>query len=174
MNDLEKEGCLGLVLLLILTFGLIFDKEAWLLFAIVGMWMMLVIANGVLAQGVLVRFGANWRPSPQVAALSLPIWIAALLGAAAFLTLLGGPARFLGINAMIVLGVPFCLAGLAVVHAFASRLAHPTILLATFYVLAGLLGWPLLLLALLGVLDGPLGLRRRLAGRQFVGGKIDG
>jgi hypothetical protein len=62
MNDLEKEGCLGLVLLLILTFGLIFDKEAWLLFAIVGMWMMLVIARRKYFkrnyEGVKIR----WRP----------------------------------------------------------------------------------------------------------------
>jgi hypothetical protein len=131
-------------------------------------WMMLVILNGVLAQGVLVRFGANWRPSPQIAALSLPLWITVLLGAAALLTLLGGPARFLGINTMIVLSIPFCLAGLAVVHAFASRLARPALPLAAFYVLAGLFGWPLLLLAVLGLLDGPLALRRRLAGRQSL------
>jgi len=137
-------------------------------------WMMLVIGNGVLAQSLLVRFGANWRPSPEMAALNLPFWITALLGVAALLTLLGAPARFLGINAMIVLGVPFCLVGLAVVHAFAGRLARPVIALASFYVLAGLFGWPLLPLALLGLLDGPLGLRRRLGGRQSLGGKIDG
>jgi hypothetical protein len=136
-------------------------------------WMMLVLGNGVLAQGLLVRFGANWRPSPEMAALTLPFWITALLGAAALLSLLGAPARFLGINMMIVLAIPFCLAGLAVVHAFASRLARPAMPLATVYVLAGLFGWPLLLLALLGLFDGPLGLRRRLGGPSF-GGKIDG
>ena len=137
-------------------------------------WMILVIGNGILAQGLLVRFRANWRPSPQLAALSLPLWITGLLGAAALLTLLGGSARFFGVNAMIVLSVPFCLAGLAVVHAFAGRLARPAMPLAVFYVLAGLFGWPLLLLALLGLFDAPLGLRRRLAGQQSVGGKTDG
>jgi hypothetical protein len=136
-------------------------------------WMMLVLGNGVLAQGLLVRFGANRRPSPEIASLNLPFWITALLGAAALLSLLGAPARFLGINAMIVLGIPFCLEGLAVVHAFASRLARPAVPLAAVYVLAGLFGWPLLLLAFLGLLDGPLGLRRRLGG-QSLGGKIDG
>jgi hypothetical protein len=137
-------------------------------------WMMLVIGNGVLAQSLLVRFGANWRPSPEMAALNLPFSITALLGAATLLSLLGEPARFLGINAMIVLGIPFCLAGLAVLHAFAGRLARPATALATFYVAAGLFGWPLLLLALLGLLDGPLGLRRRLGGRQSLGEKNDG
>lgn len=98
-------------------------------------------------------------------ALTLPFWMTGLLGTAALLILLGPPARFLGGNAMIVLGVPFCLAGLAVVHAFARRLARPAMPLAAFYVLIGLFGWPLLLLALLGLLDGLLGLRRRLGGR---------
>jgi hypothetical protein len=137
-------------------------------------WMMLVIGNGVLAQSLLVRFGANWRPSPDMAALNLPVGITVLLGVAALATFFGGPARFLGINAMIMLGIPFCLAGLAVVHAVAYRLARPALPLAAFYVLAGLFGWPLLLLALLGLLDGPLGLRRRLGGRQSLGGKTDG
>jgi hypothetical protein len=137
-------------------------------------WMILTICTGVLAQGVLARFGANWRPSPPLAVLSLPIWITALFGAAILATLLGGPARFLGINAMIMLSIPFCLAGLAVMHALANRLARPAVPLVTFYVLAGLFGWPLLLMALLGLLDVPLDLRRRFARPQPFGGKIDG
>jgi Predicted membrane protein (DUF2232) len=132
-------------------------------------WMMLVVTNAVLAQGVLARFGANWRPSPRLAALRLPLWITLLLGGAAVLTILGGPARFVGINIMIMLSIPFGLGGLAVVHAFADRLARPTVLLVTFYVLAGLFGWPLLLVAFLGLLDMPLGLRRRMVPPSFGG-----
>jgi hypothetical protein len=134
-------------------------------------WMLLVITNGILAQGVLARFRANWRPSPPIATLRLPPWLALTLGAAAVLTLIGGPARFVGSNVLIVLSVPFSLGGLAVVHAAAARLARPAMPLAIFYVLAGLLGWPFLLVALLGLLDLPLGLRRRLAPPQSFGGK---
>jgi hypothetical protein len=137
-------------------------------------WMMLVITNAVLAQGVLARFGANWRPSPRLAALVLPIWITALLGAAAGAALFDGPARFLGINAMIVLFVPFCLAGLAVMHAVINRLARPAIPLVLFYLLAGLFGWPLVLVAFLGLFDVPLDLRRRFARPANIGGEIDG
>ena len=125
-------------------------------------WMTMTATNGILAQGLLARFGANWRPSPEMAALSLPVWIPALLALAAAAIVLGGTARFVGVNVMIVLAIPFCLAGLAVLHTVARRLSRPTIPLVTFYVLAGVFGWPLLLVALLGVLDSSLGLRRRI------------
>jgi hypothetical protein len=124
-------------------------------------WMAMTITNASLAQGLLARFGANWRPSPDLAALGLPIWIPVLLAGASGATLLGGTARFIGVNLLIVLTVPFCLAGLAVLHTVARRFPRPAVTLTVFYLLAGFLGWPLLLIALLGLLDSPLGLRRR-------------
>ena len=126
-------------------------------------WMVMTISNGILAQGLLARFGASWRPSPDLAALGLPMWIPVLLAFAAGATLLGGTARFIGVNVLIVLAVPFCLAGLAVLHTVARRFPRPAVTLTMFYLLAGVLGWPLLLIALLGLLDSPLGLRRRFA-----------
>jgi hypothetical protein len=126
-------------------------------------WIVMTVTNGSLAQGLLARFGANWRPSPDLAALGLPLWIPLLLAVAAGASALGGTARFLGVNVMIVLAVPFCLAGLAVLHTVARRFARPAIPLVTFYVLAGVFGWPLLLVAILGLLDSPLGLRRRFS-----------
>jgi len=126
-------------------------------------WMVMTATNGSLAQGLLSRFGASWRPSPDLAALGLPVWILMLLAFATGATALGGTACFLGINVMIVLAVPFCLAGLAVLHTVARRFSRPAIPLVTFYVLAGVFGWPLLVVALLGLLDSSLGLRRRFA-----------
>ena len=134
-------------------------------------WMVMAVVNGALAQGVLARFGANWRPSPSIAALGLPIWIPVALGLAAAATLFGGGPRFVGINVMIALAVPFCLAGLAVVHAAARRLPNPAMALAAFYVMAALFGWPFLAVALLGLLESWLGLRHRLAPH---GARIDG
>jgi Predicted membrane protein (DUF2232) len=126
-------------------------------------WMVMTTTNGSLAQGLLARFGASWRPSPDLAALGLPMWIPVLLAFAAGATLFGGTARFIGVNVLIVLAVPFCLAGLAVLHTVARRFPRPAVTLVTFYLLAGFLGWPLLLIAVLGLLDSPLGLRRRFA-----------
>jgi hypothetical protein len=140
---------------------------------VVGSWMMMTVSNAILAQGLLARFGLAWRPSPDLAALILPNWIALLLAVAAGASIFGGSARFVGVNVMIVLALPICLEGLAVLHALARRLARPQIPLAIFYVLAGLLGWPLLVIAVLGLLDAPLGLRRRFAQPRSVGGKID-
>jgi len=134
-------------------------------------WMVMAVVNASLAQGLLVRFGANWRPSPDLAALTLPYWLAGLLAAAAAAIIAGGAARFVGINMMIALFVPFCLAGLAVLHTAARRLAHPAPALIAFYTMSGIFGWPLLAVALIGLLENWLGLRRRLA---VSGGTIDG
>jgi len=126
-------------------------------------WMVMAVINGALAQGVLARFGIAWRPSPDLANLGLPRWMTAVLGVAAVVTLLGEPWRFLGVNLMIALSVPFCLGGLAVLHAAVRRLPHPGIALVAFYTLAGMFGWPLLVAAILGLFEAWLGLRRRLA-----------
>jgi uncharacterized protein YybS (DUF2232 family) len=124
---------------------------------------MTTVSNGLLAQGVLARFGLAWRPSPDLADLVLPKWITLLLAIAAAASMFGGAARVVGVNLMIVLALPVCLAGLAVLHALVRRLARPQIALVVFYVLAGLFGWPFLIIAILGLLDAPLGLRRRFA-----------
>ena len=130
---------------------------------VVTSWMVMTATNGCLAQGLLAHFGANWRPSPDLAALGLPTWILWLLAFAVAATAFSGTARFLGVNAIIILAMPFCLAGFAVLHTLARRLPRPTILLVTFYVLAGVFGWPLLFVVILGLLDSSLGLRRRFA-----------
>jgi hypothetical protein len=137
-------------------------------------WMTMVATNGILAQGVLARFGVNRRPSPDIAALGLPIWMPVLFVAGAAATPLGGTAHLVGVNVMILLLVPFCLAGLAVLHTAARRLSRPLPALVVFYLLAALFGWPLLLAGVLGLFDTTLGLRRHLARGKSFGGRIDG
>jgi Predicted membrane protein (DUF2232) len=137
-------------------------------------WMVMTLINGILAQGLLARFGASWRPSPALATLSLPMWFPLLPVLAAVAAALSGTMRFFGINVMIVLAVPFCLAGLAVLHTFAYRLSRPALLLALFYVLAVLLGWPLLLITFVGLIDASLRLRGRFPLRHSLGGTNDG
>jgi hypothetical protein len=126
-------------------------------------WMMMLVANAALAQGLLARFRKNWRPSPDLAGLGLPLWVPLALGFAAAAIVFGGSLRFIGINMMIALSVPFCLAGLAVLHAAARRLTHPAMALVGFYTVAAMFGWPFLAVAVLGLLESWLGLRHRLA-----------
>jgi hypothetical protein len=126
-------------------------------------WMVTTVANAALAQGLLARFGANWRPSPQMALLGLPIWPTAALGLAAAAAIFPGASRFVGLNMMLALLVAFCLAGLAVLHAAARRLSQSTMALIFFYTVATLFGWPFMAVAVLGLLESWLGLRRRLA-----------
>jgi uncharacterized protein YybS (DUF2232 family) len=138
---------------------------------VIASWMVMTLTNGTLAQGLLTRFGASWRPSPALAALELPGWFPVLLLLAATATALGGVMRFLGVNAIIILSVPFCLAGLAVLHAIAHRFSRPAVPLVGVYILAGLLGWPLVLVSVLGLLDTSFGLRRHIRVPRFIGGK---
>lgn len=126
-------------------------------------WMLMLVANAALAQGLLARFGANWRPSPDLAGLGLPRWVPLALGVAAAALMVGGAPRFIGINTLITLSVPFCLAGLAVLHAAARRLSHPAMALVGFYTIGALFGWPFVAVAILGLLESWLGLRHRLA-----------
>lgn len=127
-------------------------------------WMTLMLAfNGILAQGLLLRFGRALRPAPDIAALSLPGWTVWALGATLLLAFLGsgGPAYFAR-NLSLVLMVPFFFAGLAVVHAFCRRFAAGGLILAVFY--AALIFWAAVLplgLAVLGMIDHWAGLRRR-------------
>jgi hypothetical protein len=137
-------------------------------------WMVMTLTNGSLAQGLLTRFGATWRPSPDLAALELPRWFPVLLLLATTATALGGVMRFVGVNMILILTVPFCLAGLAVFHTIARRFSRPAVPLVGFYVLAGIFGWPLLLVILLGFLETSFGLRRHIHSPRFIGENNDG
>ncbi len=129
-------------------------------------WMTLIGLNGVLAQGLLTRFGRQARPSPDIADLDLPSWLSlalAVLAGVAYLA--SGPIGFAARNLLLIVLVPFFFAGLAVIHLFCRRFAARTILLIVFYVAIALIGWIAPLVACLGLIDQWAGLRRRLAGR---------
>jgi uncharacterized protein YybS (DUF2232 family) len=82
--------------------------------------------------------------------------------------------RLLGVYVIIILTVPFCLAGLAVLHTIARRFSRPTVPLVGVYVLTGLFGWPLLVVIFLGLLDTSLGPRRHIRLPRSIGGKNAG
>jgi hypothetical protein len=130
-------------------------------------WLIMAAANGVLAQGVLARFGRNARPSPDLAALALPGWAPVPVAIAGLLATFGsddGTLAYVGLNVLLVLGVAFFFAGLAVVHAAVRRYPARGPLLAAFYVLMVIFGgWPIVLVIGLGFVDQWAGLRQRFA-----------
>jgi hypothetical protein len=132
-------------------------------------WLLITAANAALAQGVLVRFGHQLRPSPALIAYELPGWLAGVVVAAtAAGTLLSGSPGFIGRNLCLILAVPYFFEGLAVIHALAVRSGAKLGLLALLYVTLGLviviLSWfAILAMAALGLVDQVVGLRRRLS-----------
>jgi hypothetical protein len=124
-------------------------------------WLMVVALNGILAQGLLVRFGQNLRPSPRVEDVELPNWMPLALAAAVAAAFLGGSAGYAGKNATAVLAVPFFFAGLGVVHALVRRLSGGPLALVAFYAIMAMFGWPVLLVAALGLVDQWVAFRAR-------------
>lgn len=131
-------------------------------------WLMVMVLNGALAQGLAVMLKQNRRPSPQYRAVLLPRVLVILLAVAiAAAVLLPHGAAYVGITMATILAVPYLLQGLAVMHGLAARTAMPGFLLAAFYavLVAGSLGGFLIaLVAILGLIEEWAGFRRRLAG----------
>lgn len=124
--------------------------------------LVMVVVNAALAQGALMRFGWNRRPAMAMASLALPRWAVLAPVAALAVAAVPGPAREVAANAVVVLALPFFLAGLSVVHAFASTRKGGPLALVAFYsfllVFQGLLA-PLIIG--MGVIEQWAGLRRR-------------
>ena len=128
-------------------------------------WVVMIAVNGALAQGLASRFGRNLRPSPDMATLELPrVLLGALVVAAVVGLVAPDGLGYIGRNLLVVLGMAYLFAGLAVVHGFILRLTARQVLLVVVYVTMVLFGWPVLLVMLLGILDQLFGLRRRFAG----------
>lgn len=124
-------------------------------------WLVMVTVNGLLAQVVVKRLGANVRPTPPIRDLELPSWSGAVFAVCCAAAFVDGPVGFLGLNGALILAVPFGFAGLAVVHAFAATLSLSTLVLIGFYGIVFLLGWPIVFVVGLGLIEQWMGLRRR-------------
>lgn len=127
-------------------------------------WMMMVIANAILAQGLLVRFGRNLRPSPTMPEIELPSWVTGATVVAAIGSFLPGTAGFVGGNLVLMSVLAFALAGLGVLHALLARSSNRTVALVATYAFLFIFGWPLVIIALVGAAEPWLNLRRRFGG----------
>ena len=127
-------------------------------------WLVIVVANGVLAQAILTRMGKSLRPSPRYLDLAAPDWLSWLFVGTAVMALLGpGELEYMGHNLAMILAVPYFLVGLAVIHSLVGRLPSPGMLLAVFYVVVIFSGWAMMAVAGVGLIEQWVGLRRRFA-----------
>tara|TARA_B100000676_G_scaffold305066_1_gene358472 strand:+ start:244 stop:1182 length:939 start_codon:yes stop_codon:yes gene_type:complete len=125
-------------------------------------WLVMLVVNGVLGQGLVSRFKRNLRPSPDFAMLELPNWLC-ILGAVLLIgaTLLPGSLGYFAKNAAFIMALPFFLVGLSVIHVAARRLSAGMLLLVLFYILMMLFGWPVILVAFLGLIEQRAGFRQK-------------
>ena len=131
--------------------------------AMVGVsWIIMVSLNGILAQGLVVRFSQNIRPSPATANLQLPRQLIFLFGLSLALSLLPSTFGYVGTTLSVYIMVPYLLLGLAVVHALVGRLSASQFALVLFYIVLVMLGlFGLALVAGLGLIEQWFNLRRR-------------
>lgn len=142
-------------------------RLAMLMPAVFGVsWLVMMIVNGTLAQGLAGMIKQNRRPSPQYRALTLPRFLVISLAAASVAGVaLPDQAGFIALTVAAILIVPYFMQGLAVVHVMAAKAAASGLILAAFYaalVVAGALVGGLVLI--LGLIEEWAGFRRRLAG----------
>lgn len=143
--------------------------------SVAAVWMLMLTVNGALAQAAAVSGKRARRPTPDIGALELPFWPAAVgaMAAVAGLTV-GGDAGYFLRNLAVVAAVPFLLQGLGVVHVLSRRTSGGVPMLVVFYALLVVLAWVSVLIALLGLVEQVAGIRRRLQRGGAGGGGNDG
>lgn len=116
-------------------------------------WSLMMFFNATLAQGLLIRFKRNIRPSLSFYDLNVPKSFLIIFGLSLVLSLVGlGSLEILGKNAAFVLTFPFFLVGLSLVHFWLHKTPYSTVGLTVFYFVLILFFWPVLVVILLGIL----------------------
>jgi len=131
--------------------------------SVAAFWALSLLANAILAQGLLAKGGRNLRPTPRLREVTLPDWLSWVLVASALMALIApGEMEYIGRNLALTLAVPFFFLGLAVVHKVAGLTPLPGALLALIYMVMIFSGWFALVIAGLGVLEQWVGLMARM------------
>lgn len=124
-------------------------------------WMLMIGSNCAIAYLAVRRWGRPIRLDTKFREIDVPLWPLGTLTLGAALSLLGGPAAYIGTNMMIISSLPFFLVGLAVLHTITMNWPARFVALGGFYLLTIFTAWPALPACLLGILERWLRLRRR-------------
>lgn len=128
-------------------------------------WLLLLALNGILAQGLLVRFSRNLRPSPRLSQIEVPNWLAPVIAATLAVALLSdGNFGYVAQNLALLLVLPYFFLGLSVVHALTQGMQARTVVLTIFYIALIVLSiWPSMIVVALGLIEQWAGIRRRVS-----------
>ncbi|OUR76667.1 hypothetical protein A9Q83_13950 [Alphaproteobacteria bacterium 46_93_T64] len=139
------------------------EKVVWLMPQFFGpFWGIVLMMGGCLAQGVLVRFKKNVRPSPEFSGLKMPKWVAIVtIGVFVFGTFFNVAEPIIG-AVVLTLEIVFFLQGIGVIHRVSRSWKFRSAMLAAVYLIMILMFWPVLVVALLGLVDSWVGFRERL------------
>jgi len=117
-------------------------------------WLIMVVVNGALAQGLMAGFHGIRRPRLVLGDVTLPNWLACLLVPSMVMVTIGNSGiAFFGGAAILVLLTPFLFQGLGVVHLWVGGTKIPGLLLTGFYLAMLLFQWPILLTIGIGLVD---------------------
>jgi hypothetical protein len=132
--------------------------------AAAGVWMLVMVANGTLAQGLALRFGKAIRPVAPLVTMELPLWLVLALPVALALSFVDGAFGALAASLVPVAMVPLLFQGCAVMHVMARRTPIPGLVIGIFYALMLAMGALVLVVILLGLAEHWLKVRRRVVG----------
>lgn len=126
-------------------------------------WLMMILSNAILAQGLLKAFNQNLRPSPDIADVyPFPVFYYLLAGAGVCSILPLGWISTVTSNLLFPLMIPFLLTGLGTIHVIARKSPYRSWILGGFYALAFVLSWPFLFLIMVGIIEPWVKLRNRV------------
>lgn len=125
------------------------------------LWVLMMVANGALAQALVTRGGGNLRPSAPFAELKLPAALIYGLGAALMLSLLPGELGFLGRTLITIVIAAYFVFGLAVIHWISRGITARRAFLFAVYFLIAVLQWLAVAVLILGLAEQVFGLRQR-------------
>lgn len=125
-------------------------------------WVLTTAASAGFAQLLLRRFGRAALPTPDIADLQLPRWIAFVLVAVLAVAYLPDGIGFAGKNMVPVVLLAFLFCGIGVVHALARRSSSGGFWLGGTYALLIVFSWAAAaVVVLVGMLDVVFDFRRR-------------
>lgn len=127
------------------------------------LWGIIILTSGCLAQGVLVHFKKNIRPTPEFSGVQMPKWLAALtIGVIILSMFMDGPGVIMD-AVVITLEIVFFLQGMAVIHKVSRSWTYRPLVLVAIYLIMVLMFWPVLVITLLGLADSWIGFRDRVS-----------